>query len=260
MMKQTESHTDHKETTMTKPLTQDRVQAADTTGWTTNKTLLALGAAGPVVFLVVSTLLGFFDPGFDVMTEPVSALAWGQLGWVQTANFYALGAATIAFALGLYRKLEGRGRMGAAILLSISGLALIVAGIFKGTPPGAEPTPSGLIHGMAFFWTFIPLPTAYALTALRLKVERGWGAHAVYSAAMPSVVFGLVVIYGVLGSDPGDPLFPIGGILNRVLIALAFGWVTITAARLLRNPRPLAQDLLKTSKRAVGSPHSPGKG
>jgi hypothetical protein len=30
-------------------------------------------------------------------------------------------------------------------------------------------------------------------------------------------------------------LFPVGGILNRVLIALAFGWVTITAGRLLGN-------------------------
>jgi len=236
MMKQNENHTDRKETIMMNTLTQDHTQAADvgTTGWTLNKVLLVLGAAGPVLFLVVSTLLGFLDPGFDMMTEPVSALAWGPLGWVQTANFYVLGAATIAFAVGLYRDLEGRGRMGAAILLSISALALIVAGIFKGTPPGAEPTPSGMIHGMAFFWTFIPLPTAFALAALRLKVERGWGAHAVYSAAMPSVVFGLVVIYGVLGSDPGDPLFPVGGILNRVLIALAFGWVTITAARLFK--------------------------
>jgi ABC-type spermidine/putrescine transport system permease subunit II len=125
--------------------------------------------------------------------------------------------------------------MGATILLSISGLALIVAGIFKSTPPGAESTPSGLIHGMAFFCTFIPLPTAYALAALRLKVDRGWGAHAVYSAAMPSVVFGLVVVYGVLGSDPGDPLFFVGGILNRVLITLAFGWVTITAWMLFRD-------------------------
>ena len=240
MMKQTKSHTDRAETTMTNSLAQ---AADDTTprGWTLDRVLLAVGAAGPVLFLVVSTLLGFLDPDFDVMTEPVSALAWGPLGWVQTANFYALGVATIAFAFGLYRDLDGRGRMGAAILLSISGLALILAGIFKGTPPGAEPTPSGLIHGMAFFWTFIPLPTACALTALRLKVERGWGALAVYSAAMPSVVFGLVVVYGVLGSDPGDPLFPIGGILNRVLIALAFGWVTITAARLLRNPRTRAR-------------------
>jgi hypothetical protein len=123
-------------------------------------------------------------------------------------------------------------------LLSISGLAMITAGVFKGTPPGAEPTPSGLIHGMAFFWTFIPLPTAYALTALRLKVERGWHRHALYSAAMPSTVFGLVVIYGVLGSDPGDPLFWVGGILNRALIALAFGWVTVTAGRLLQDRDP----------------------
>jgi hypothetical membrane protein len=235
--KQTESTTTFEETAMTESLTQDHAQAADadTRGRTLNNILLALGAAGPVLFLVVSTLLGFLDPDFDVLTEPVSALAWGPLGWVQTANFYVLGAATIAFAVGLYRDLEGRGRIGAAILLSISGLALILAGTFKGTPPGAEPTPSGMIHGMAFFWTFIPLPTAYALAALRLKVERGWGAHAVYSAAMPSIVFGLVVIYGVLGSDPGDPLFPVGGILNRVLIALAFAWVTITAGRLLRN-------------------------
>ena len=82
---------------------------------------------------------------------------------------------------------------------------------------------------MAFFWTFIPLPTAYAIAALRLKEERGWHRHALYSAAMPSIVFGLVVIYGVLGSDQGDPLFFVGGILNRVLIALSFGWVTITA-------------------------------
>ena len=217
-------------------ISQDHAQTAETsstTRWTLSRVLLAVGALGPVLFLAVSTILGLLNPDFDVTTEPVSALAWGPLGWVQSANFYALGASTIAFALGLYRGLEGRGRMGAAILLSISGLALIVAGIFKGTPPGAEPTPSGLIHGMVFFWTFIPLLTAYALAALRLKGERGWGAHAMYSAAMPSVVFGLVVIYGVLGSDPGDPLFFVGGILNRVLIALAFGWVTISAGRLL---------------------------
>jgi len=152
---------------------------------------------------------------------------------VQTANFYTLGAATIAFALGTYRSFSGRGRFAIAILLTISGLALIAAGVFEGTPPGAEPTPSGLIHGMAFFWTFIPLPTAYAIAALRLQAERGWNAHALYSAAMPSVVFGLVVIYGVLGSDQRDPLFFVGGILNRVLIALSFGWVTITASQLL---------------------------
>ena len=111
--KQTEGHKDREETTMTNTLTQDHVRGdtlAANAGWSLNKILLAVGAAGPVLFLVVSTVLGFLDPDFDVMTEPVSALAWGPLGWVQTANFYALGAATIAFAVGLYQNLEGRAR------------------------------------------------------------------------------------------------------------------------------------------------------
>ena len=73
---------------------------------------------------------------------------------------------------------------------------------------------------MAFFWTFIPLPTAYALTALRLI--------------------------------PGDPLFPIGGILNRVLIALAFGWVTITAAPSFGTREPAPASAGSLQRRANG--------
>jgi hypothetical protein len=141
MMKQTQSHPARGETTLPDSLRQDHAQGhtqvaddAASRGWTLNRVLLALSAAGPVLFLAVSVLLGLLDPESDVLTEPVSALAWGPLGWAQTANFYALGAATITFALGLYRSLVGRGRLGAAILLSISGLALITAGVFEGTP------------------------------------------------------------------------------------------------------------------------------
>ena len=80
-MKQTDRHTDRRETIMTNSLTHDDMQAADaaTPGSTLNRALLTLGAAGPVLFLIVSTLLGMLDSDFDVMTEPVSALAWGPL-------------------------------------------------------------------------------------------------------------------------------------------------------------------------------------
>jgi hypothetical protein len=80
--KQTRSHADREETTATNPLAQENTQAADdatSRGWTLNRVLLALSAAGPVLFLAVSTVLGVLDPDFDVMTEPVSALAWGRL-------------------------------------------------------------------------------------------------------------------------------------------------------------------------------------
>src|SRR5919202_1033509 len=49
--------------------------------------LTAFGMAGPVVFLVVATLLGLFQPGYDMAASAISELALGPLGWVQTANF-----------------------------------------------------------------------------------------------------------------------------------------------------------------------------
>jgi len=65
---------------------------------------------------------------------------------------------------------------------------------------------------------------------------------------MPSVVFGLVVVYGVLGSDPGDPLYGVSGLMQRALIAVAFDWITVTGWRLMR--RPVATG--RRSAKAVG--------
>ncbi len=212
-----------------------KLPAPEATGTRTrlapSRVLLAVGAAGPIFFLAVATLAGLLDPAYDAISQPVSALAWGPNGWIQTANFYAFGLSVIAFAL--YTSLAGRGRLAAAILLATSGIALIAAGTFPGTPPGSDPTVSGLLHGLAFFCTFVPLPSAYALVALRLQEELGWRTHALYSAAMPSVVFGLVVVYGVLGTNPGDPFFAVGGLIQRALLVAAFGWITITASRIL---------------------------
>jgi hypothetical protein len=119
------------------------------------------------------------------------------------------------------------------VLLAV-GAAGPIFFLAEATPPGAEPTVSGLLHGLAFFCTFMPLPDAYALAALRLQEERGWRGHALYTAALPSVVFGLVVVYGVLGSDPGDPVYGVSGLIQLALIAVAFGWITVTGWRLMR--------------------------
>jgi hypothetical protein len=70
------------------------------------------------------------------------------------------------------------------------------------------PTPSALIHGAAFFGTLLPLPSAYAFAALRLADEAAGRRFAGYTAALPSAVVFLLVVFGVLGSDPGAPPRP----------------------------------------------------
>jgi hypothetical protein len=39
----------------------------------------------------------------------------------------------------------------------------------------------------------------------------------------------LLAGYIALGSDPGDPLYSVGGLLERALILLSFGWIVISA-------------------------------
>jgi hypothetical protein len=120
-------------------------------------------------------------------------------------------------------------------LLALSGLSLIAAGAFPAIVVDGEPTPSALIHGLAFFGTFVPLPGAYAFAALRLAEEPGGRRFASFTAALPSSVVFLLVVFGVLGSDPGAPLLFISGLLNRLLVAVAFGWISLLGYRLLTS-------------------------
>jgi Protein of unknown function (DUF998) len=64
--------------------------------------LAAAGILGPVVFAVVAVVQGLLRPGYSFVADPVVALVAGPSGWVQDVNFVVLGAAMIAFAIGLH--------------------------------------------------------------------------------------------------------------------------------------------------------------
>lgn len=64
--------------------------------------LAAAGILGPVVFAVVAVAQGLLRPGYSFVAHPVVALVAGPSGWVQDLNFVVLGAAMIAFAIGLH--------------------------------------------------------------------------------------------------------------------------------------------------------------
>ena len=223
--------------------------AARPVGWTPSRALLAAGAAGPIFFLAVATQAGLLDPSYDVRTQPVSALAWGSNGWIQTANFYAFGLSVISFALALRRSFAGRGRLAAAILLALSGLSLIAAGLFPGGPRQAPNRPSA---ASSTAWRSFapssrcPAPTPWPRCACRRSVG-GAGTRCTrppcprWSSASWSST-------RVLGSDPGDPLYGVSGLMQRALIAVAFGWITVTGWRLMR--RPVATG--RRSAKAVG--------
>jgi hypothetical protein len=226
-----------KETSMSAPSiaepTIGPVTPVSSQHWTLSRSLLTIGAAGPIVFLAVATLAGLLDPSYNMAGQAMSELALGPNGWLMTANFFVFGLAIIAFAIGFFRGLP-RGSWVATGLLVISGIGIFASGIFPADLKGAPETDTGGLHNMLFLVVFLALIISYNFSALALRKLAGWRGHTWATALMPVVVFGLLFVLIGFGSDIGDPLYAVGGLIQRALIAVAFGWMTVTGARLLR--------------------------
>jgi hypothetical protein len=180
-------------------------------------------------------------PGSGLTCFHLAALG---VGWIQTASFYVTGLCFVAFAFGFAvvfsrrlprRSLVARVLIGAAsVLIAISGAGLLMAGEFPTDPLGGPQTENGALHDLAFLVVFLPLILAYP-AALALRKVADWGRYALATALIPVAVFGLMFVFVAFASDPRDPLYAIGGLVQRALIAVAFGLITITGWRLLRR-------------------------
>ena len=208
------------------------VPAVPTAAWTPVRILIAVGAAGPIVFLAVATLVGLLDPSYDIRTRTVSELAVGPHGWLQTANFFAFGLALVAFAASLYGGLR-RGSIAGMLLLVVAGLGIFAAGIYPTDLQGAPETATGHIHNMLFLVIFFALILSYIFNALALRKVPGWRGHALYTALTAAAVFGLLLVFAIFAGDVGDPLHGVAGLIERVLIGVAMGWISLTGGRLL---------------------------
>src|SRR5919198_970666 len=131
--------------------------------------LLAGGAIGPLLFIVVFLIEGATRPHYSVWQDAVSALSLGEGGWMQITNFIVCGALVFGFAIGLRRVLRtGRGSTWGPILFGIFGLCLIGAGIFVTDPGLGYPheastitlTVRGTIHSLITLFGFISLIAA----------------------------------------------------------------------------------------------------
>src|SRR4030095_6261527 len=167
---------------------------------TMTRKLLQCGAVAGPFYLVVGILQGLVREGFSFERHPLSVLANGSLGWIQTANFLISGGLVIAAAVGITRIL-GRGSRGLTWALYGYGGAVIGAAIFTadtvdGFPPG---TPLGFptsisTKGLLHF-------ACGALAFLCLALGGFFGAWTFWrrrmtSLAALSLVSGLVVLLG----------------------------------------------------------------
>src|SRR5437899_13087486 len=63
--------------------------------------LIAGGAIGPLLFIIVLLIEGATRPGYSAWHNYGSSLSLGPGGWVQQVNFVVFGVLMLCFAIGL---------------------------------------------------------------------------------------------------------------------------------------------------------------
>jgi hypothetical membrane protein len=201
----------------------------------TTRSLLRWGVLAGPFYLIVGVLQGLLREGFDFRRHPLSVLANGPAGWIQTANFVLTGLMVIAAAVGIRRVLGPRTRA-LPLFLGGVGLAMIAAAVFPadpvdGFPPGTPegmPTSistTGLLHFMMGALTFLLLGLSGFAAAWTMR-RRG-----VTSLALLSLFSGLAVIFGFFGGVM--PAVGIAGIWFAVVVGWA--WLAILSFQLSRG-------------------------
>jgi hypothetical protein len=201
------------------------------------RSLLGYGVLVGPFYLLVGVLQGLMRPGFSFARHPLSVLANGDYGWVQTANFAITGLMVIAAAVGIAR-VVGRAGRATTWLLCAYGVCVALAAIFRadpmdgfpvGTPLGIPTsiTTMGMLHFVVGALGFTCLGVS-ALLAARMLSRRGESL-----ISRLSLTSGLVVLLGFFGGV----VFGVLGIWIAVVVGWA--WLAMLALHLYRiSPDP----------------------
>jgi hypothetical protein len=203
----------------------------------TMRWLLTGGVIGPVLLVVVLLVEGWTRTGYDPIRMYVSLLALTDQGWQQIADFVVSGVLVAGGAVGLRSAMrEGPGSRWGPRLIGLAGLGLVVAGLFvtdpccgypPGTPEGLAVNPSlgGTIHDLSSMVVFFGLAIAMVVMARRF---RGEGSRwALYSRL--SAIGSLGFLFAAIA------FADVTGLLQRIAILLAFGWVAQVMWRFRRE-------------------------
>ena len=206
-------------------------------GAAVSRSLLGYGVLAGPFYLAVGLIQALVRDGFDFRRHPLSVLANGPGGWVQTANFVLSGLMVLAAAEG-FRRVLGPRSAGASWFLGGFGASMIVAALFPadpvdgfpvGTPDGFPTSIStpGLVHFVAGSLGFTALAVSCFTTALAMSRRHP------SSLARLSFLSGLAVALGFFGGAAFSSTS--AGILGIWLsVVVGWAWLAVLSLHLYR--------------------------
>lgn len=189
-----------------------------------------LGAVSTGLFVVTFVVDGRTRPGYRPVRHPVSALALGSRGWLQTSNFIVCG---LGITVGSTAVASALGSVPLAAVIAVFGISLVASGVFpmdamRGYPPGTpDETPTEVstrhrLHDAAGVVVFGSLPVA-AIVAAFVLPDAGWKWYSALTAA--GALAGFVVFGQAFEQDDERT-----GLAQRATIVIGWTWLGLLFA------------------------------
>jgi hypothetical protein len=200
------------------------------------------GVVGPLVFVAVFTLEGWYRPGYDPVRMFVSALSMGPRGWIQITSFIVTGASFLLFARSVaVRFPTGPASRAGPIMLTIIGACLIGSGPFvMDSPEILFPQMSfhGRVHSILGAFVFSLGPASCFVFFRRFRLDADWRPLRWWTLAAGIVMTTAVVLMKVAMLPPPAPPSPLHaylGVIQRVAIVSLMGWIASVAGFMIRR-------------------------
>ena len=191
------------------------------------------GVVAPLLFVAVVVVAGFLFDGYSHVDDKISELGGVEASdaWLQTANFFVLGALVLWFAWALVRHL-GTPWLGAALIGFFGFSSGILNGVFPCDADCAGATTVGLLHNLTGLAGFLAAITGMILLARRWRTETEWQGHVRFTrGAIVLAVVGLIwfIAMEATGAQQWS------GLAQRTFVVALLSWIFVTALRLRRQ-------------------------
>lgn len=192
---------------------------------------LALGAvAGPVLFTLTWLVLGFVSPGFTIfgttiapyspISAGISGLGLGLTAPVMNSAFVLSGLLLLVGVVGIFQSIQGmgaRGRWTCIAILGLSGVGLVVDGLFT--------LESFFPHFLGFAIGIGATVPGFVISGVLLRRTPGWRRFGSWLILGSPLTVALTVLYFLTFSPTAEGARTgIAGLSERLLVVEVFFW------------------------------------
>ena len=149
------------------------------------KYFIISGIIAPILFSIQLTIIGFYHPNYNHITQYMSELGAINAPYTSIVNtgFSIGGILILLFSYGLYKELNDKKTMGKLIgsaLVGISGLSFFLIGFFPCDPNCVNVSTIGIIHSYLSDVAQTPLIFAPLFLLPTFKKDKKWQTNYFY--------------------------------------------------------------------------------